>query len=205
VDSTRALTYGELLQESRRWARWIHHAAPEGSVIYLATLRTDAPALLFGTAMAGASFVPLNYRLKPHEIEDLFSAAGGAAIVYEQRYRALIDAFAATVPTAELEMCEPPEEIDLEAVPDAEAPAVRLFTSGASGSPKLVPLSHDNLASYVLNSVDAGSAPAHEAVLLATPPYHVAAIAGFCNALSLAAAELVRVIFAYGWLHAHFR
>jgi acyl-CoA synthetase (AMP-forming)/AMP-acid ligase II len=58
------------------------------------------------------------------------------------------------------------------------APAVGLFTSGTSGAPKFVPLSHDNLVNYVLNTVEAGSAQADEAALISTPPYHIAALTG---------------------------
>ena len=54
------------------------------------------------------------------------------------------------------------------------ATAVVLFTSGTTSRPKGVLLRHQNLTSYVLQTVEFASAAEDEAALVTTPPYHVA-------------------------------
>jgi acyl-CoA synthetase (AMP-forming)/AMP-acid ligase II len=58
-----------------------------------------------------------------------------------------------------------------------ERPAILLFTSGTSAAPKAAVLHHENLLSYIFNTVEFASADEDEAVLLAVPPFHVAGVA----------------------------
>ncbi|MCH2411649.1 MAG: fatty acid--CoA ligase family protein, partial [Acidimicrobiales bacterium] len=55
--------------------------------------------------------------------------------------------------------------------------AVLLFTSGTTGDPKAAVLRQRHLVSYILGSVEFGSAGEEEAALVSVPPYHVAGIA----------------------------
>jgi acyl-CoA synthetase (AMP-forming)/AMP-acid ligase II len=52
--------------------------------------------------------------------------------------------------------------------------ALVLFTSGTTSAPKAALLRHANLLSYVLQTVDLGSASETDAALISTPPYHIA-------------------------------
>jgi acyl-CoA synthetase (AMP-forming)/AMP-acid ligase II len=58
-----------------------------------------------------------------------------------------------------------------------------LFTSGTTSAPKLVALHHENLTSYILSTVEYGSAAATDAALVTVPPYHVAGIASVLSNL----------------------
>jgi acyl-CoA synthetase (AMP-forming)/AMP-acid ligase II len=58
-----------------------------------------------------------------------------------------------------------------------DAPAVFIYTSGATSEPKGVILRHHNLVSYVLGSVEFAGAGQDEASLVSVPPYHIAAVA----------------------------
>jgi acyl-CoA synthetase (AMP-forming)/AMP-acid ligase II len=60
--------------------------------------------------------------------------------------------------------------------PEDSDPAVLLFTSGTTSEPKCVILRHQNLQSYVLGTVEPGSAGEDEAALVSVPPYHVAGV-----------------------------
>ena len=51
-----------------------------------------------------------------------------------------------------------------------------LFTSGTTGEPKAAVLRHRNLASYVVTSLEFGSAGEDEAAVVSVPPYHIAAV-----------------------------
>ncbi len=59
---------------------------------------------------------------------------------------------------------------------DPDAIAVLLFTSGTTGEPKAAVLRHRNLVSYIVSSLEFGSAGEDEAALVSVPPYHIAAV-----------------------------
>ena len=59
---------------------------------------------------------------------------------------------------------------------DPEDTAVLLFTSGTTGEPKAAVLRHLNLASYLVNSLEFGSAGEDEATIVSVPPYHIASV-----------------------------
>jgi acyl-CoA synthetase (AMP-forming)/AMP-acid ligase II len=55
-----------------------------------------------------------------------------------------------------------------------DTPAILLFTSGTTAEPKCAVLRHANLLSYVLNTVEFGSADESACALFSVPPYHIA-------------------------------
>ena len=59
---------------------------------------------------------------------------------------------------------------------DPEDVAIVLFTSGTTSRPKAVELSHNNLTSYVMGTVEFASAQPDDAVLICVPPYHIAGV-----------------------------
>ncbi|MFA7587943.1 MAG: fatty acid--CoA ligase family protein, partial [Novosphingobium sp.] len=66
---------------------------------------------------------------------------------------------------------------------DTAHPAVLLFTSGTSGEPKAATLSHDNLTSYVLQTVEFFGAGEDEGALISVPPYHIAAVSSLLSSV----------------------
>jgi acyl-CoA synthetase (AMP-forming)/AMP-acid ligase II len=77
-----------------------------------------------------------------------------------------------------------------------------LFTSGTTGAPKAAVLRHKHLVSYILGSVEFGSASAEEAALVSVPPYHVAGIAAIASSV-YAGRRIVQLpkFTPEGWLH----
>ena len=67
--------------------------------------------------------------------------------------------------------------------PEPEAAAVMLFTSGSSGAPKAAVLTHQNLLSYVMDTVEFAGAGEDEALLLAAPPFHIAGVAAVLSSV----------------------
>jgi acyl-CoA synthetase (AMP-forming)/AMP-acid ligase II len=61
--------------------------------------------------------------------------------------------------------------------------AVQLFTSGTTAAPKAALLRHANLLSYILGTVEFGSAASDEAALVSVPPYHIAGIAALLSSI----------------------
>ncbi len=133
-----------------------------GTLALLAGNGPIVPVALFGAAWAGVSYAPLNYRLPEATLRRLLERLQPAIVVegddwLVERAR---DGDGGTVPISE----------------DSDRPAVLLYTSGTSAEPKAAVLEHDNLVSYVLNTVEFGAADPDEATLLAVPPFHVAGV-----------------------------
>ena len=112
-------------------------AAEADAIVHLAVNGPAFPVALFAAAYAGVPLVPLSYRLGAEQLGDLMARHPRALIVSDESFLA---AAAAADP--------------VEAAADTEAPAVVVYTSGTSSTPKGVLLRHANLVSYVFGTVD---------------------------------------------------
>ncbi|MER5183357.1 fatty acid--CoA ligase family protein [Streptomyces sp. NPDC002896] len=164
----RSLTAAELLGLARRAAGRFRDAP---AVLYRGVNHLAYPVALFGAALAGVPFVPLNYRLGSDQLEEIARRHPGALVLGPDDLDDLVDGPAESDPGAEQE-----------AAPwDQDAVAVILYTSGTTAAPKAALLRHKHLLAYVLNTLEFGSAADGDAALVAVPPYHVA---GLTNLLS---------------------
>jgi len=144
------------------------------------------PIGLFASAWAGVPFVPLNYRLSDDELASLVTQIAPAYLVTSAER---VDALAATpdltVVSREgfLEKARggtaPASEWNM----DPEEIAILLFTSGTTGAPKAAILRHKHIVSYVLGSIEFGSADESAAALVCVPPYHIAGIAAIATSV----------------------
>ena len=160
----RSLGTAELLRLARAAAaRFRGHTA----VVYLAANDLAYPVALFGAALAGVPFVPLNYRLGDQQLAALLARHPGAIVLRPADLGSLLE------PTA-------PEAAPI-VDQDPDAVAVLLYTSGTTAEPKAAVLRHRHLVSYLFNTQEFGSADADAAALVSVPPYHVA---GLTNLLS---------------------
>ena len=129
------------------------------------------PAALFGAALAGTQFVPLNYRLAQDQIDAQLGRISPALLLTER------DVTHDGIRSLTMLEAGSSEVIEAEA-PDIDgAVAVELFTSGTTGKPKSAILRHANLMAYIFGTVEFMSADEDEASLLTVPPYHIAGIA----------------------------
>ena len=159
TEGGRTLSVAEL----RRLAQ---HAAARfrgrTAVLYLGPNHLAYPVALFGAALAGIPFVPLNYRLGEEQLGALIERHPGAEVLNP----ADLDALTTTPGPAEW----------LPAPQDQDAVAVVLYTSGTTAAPKAALLRQRHLLAYVFNTQDFGSAEPGDAALVALPPYHVAGL-----------------------------
>jgi len=148
------------------------------AIVYLAVNGAAFPVALLAAACAGVPLIPLNYRLGPEQLSGMLTKHPGALVLTEDGgHPAVTQAGLPWMSAAEwlraTELGTPQQEAD----PDDAVPAVIIYTSGTTAEPKGVLLRHANLVSYVLGSVEYGSADDADAALVSVPPYHIAAVA----------------------------
>src|SRR5277367_248831 len=148
------------------------------AVGFLGVSSSAFPSCLFAAATAGVPFTPLNYRLPPDQIAGLAATLGERpCLVADEQYARTVAAFGGkSLTTRQWQdaagAAEPLPPVDV----DDARPAVVLYTSGTTSAPKGAVLRHAHLLSYVLQTVEFGSADAADAALICVPPYHVAGV-----------------------------
>jgi fatty-acyl-CoA synthase len=178
ADDERSLTHLELRDTAGRAAAWIRSKGVERAG--LVDLNSVAvPVLLYGAALAGVPFVPVNYRLADDQLRAVLARTAPAVVVVADdvpgRVGSIDGVELVTRTTFFAEIAE------LEAVPsspdaDVEDIAVLLFTSGTTGEPKAAVLRHKHLGSYVIGTVEFMGSDEEDAAVVSVPPYHIAGI-----------------------------
>lgn len=154
-------------------------ASAADSVVYLALNGPAFPVALLAAGRAGLPLVPVNYRLGKEQLDSLLAHHPFAFGIAEGAEAA------AALDRAGIPHRTPQEwlaELADRAAPapepaDEDAPAVVIYTSGTTSAPKGVLLRHANLVSYVLGTVEFGTASEGDAALVSVPPYHIAGVA----------------------------
>jgi acyl-CoA synthetase (AMP-forming)/AMP-acid ligase II len=186
VCESKGWTYGELLAA----ARGAFELIQESGVDYVALLDESSEAAviaLFGAALAGVPYCPLNYRLADQDLAGLLGRIAPALIVGdEERVERIAGDQGHTVYSRELFAQKVQETVpasdDREYDP-GEGVAVQLFTSGTTAAPKTAILRHSNLLGYILGTVEFASADEADAGLVVVPPYHIAGISALMSAI----------------------
>lgn len=176
-------TYAELHRASALVAAQLHaRALGDGDAIGL--LLPNSPALvayLFGIVSIGATCVPLNPELTPHELSLLIQESAARAIVTTTVLAQRLAGARAESPALQHVICvDPSKPLDCTAVNvDAsiggrsEQIAFLIFTSGTTGRPKGVMLSHRNVLANTAQVADRTSLTPADRVLHVMPLFHV--------------------------------
>lgn len=187
VDSTGSTTYGELNARINRLAHALRDrgVAHGDRVAYLGFNATSFAETLFAVAKLGAVFLPVNTRLAPAELAFVLQDSDARLLLHQEAFSALVSASGVEPGLGVVVVTSDGEYRGLEASSDI-APidtAVGLddlfmlqYTSGTSGRPKGVMLTHGNVTWNVVNlmvDVDLSSA---EVALVTAPMFHTAAL-----------------------------
>jgi len=158
----------------------------------VAYLGLNSPALadvLFATAKLGAVFVPLNTRLAPPETAFILGDATPSVLIWAPPFGDTIahpQVAALGIPT--IEVGEDPRAGELESVLQAGDPTpidepithddllMIQYTSGTSGHPKGVMMSHGNITWNVLNAILDLDLTSRTVSLVAAPMFHTAGL-----------------------------
>jgi len=170
------LSYAELLSRAGAGAallqeRGVRHLA------YVGANDTALPVALFACAWAGVPFVPLSYRLAPAQLRDLLHRHPDLLVLTDHA----LDVDAPVMSLRDWETACAGGSAGPLSTTSPDDVAALLYTSGTTASPKVVVLRHRHLTSYVIGSVELGSAGEDDATLVSVPPYHVAGLAGVAS------------------------
>ena len=165
VENGRSLTYGQLLAQSQAIAARLQGMGVKpGQLVAIHIERgINAATAVFGVLMTGACYVPLDLKNPPPRL---------AFIVNDAQAQAVLGLGAA--PTwlgkgewLDIETC--PEALPLPIEIQAAFLATILYTSGSSGQPRGVALSHGAVAAFALWAADLVGLQAKERIASSTP------------------------------------
>lgn len=193
VDGATRLTYRQL-------ATRVHRLA--GALLSLGLGRGDRVAILdwnsqryleayYACAHAGLAFMPVNSRLAPPELRYILKDSNARALIFSEPFRAVFEDVASDASGLEhaigLGLLHRPKKIlDYEALLEAAQPmttaqsadldeiALIYYTSGTTGDPKGVCLTHRNMYAGGIDGVIALTLTREDSWLHAGPLFHLA-------------------------------
>lgn len=184
TDHAGTMAADALADSARRLAAVVTASAAD-HLVFVGENSQAVQVGLFAASVAGVPFVPLNYRLADDRLLAMLQRTTPAVAVVDEAMADRIgtmdgvDVLVTESLPSRLAKVQPIEPVDTGA---EDGTAVLLFTSGTTGDPKAAMLAHDNLTSYVLNTVEFAGAGEDEAALVAVPPYHIAGVSSILSA-----------------------
>ena len=192
------LTFEELQQRVNRLASSMA-ALGVGAGDRVATMQVNCNQsieIYFAAAQLDALYVPLNFRARAEELEQMLAIAQPSILFIGERYLPLLQTGAGELPANRIVLLDVqpddsssegrlayhqlqsqgnPEQVHFSEADDDETPVI-MFTAGTTGVPKGVMLTHDSFSSYLLATVTPADPEVEETNLLTVPFYHIAGL-----------------------------
>lgn len=179
----KKLSYRELYQRVEQFAAYLQEQEYEkDDVIALYTLNSDLFLVAYlGVQLAGLIVMPINTKLAAPEVDFIFNHSQAKGLIYDERLaESLKDvaySFQHTIGLQEMKNIIEQKDRERTIVPlDAHDTAVVMYTSGTTGKPKGVMLTHHNIvatAEIWSTSMDMSS---KDKMFICTPLFHCAGL-----------------------------
>lgn len=189
ADEPRHLSAGELRDATRGFARGLRAIgiAPGERVAFLSANRWEMLVGYLGTMLLGAVAVPVNHKLPAATVAHIIEDSGAAIIFFDAERAAMVPAerqalgfderggelFRNFLSPGRIASFDPPKHHLAEI----------LYTSGSTGAPKGVPLTHAGQLWALGEYLEPANRPFAESTIVVAPLYHMNAL--FFASLSL--------------------
>ena len=195
-----AVSFAELHEDLSRFARGLSHAFGDGAMVLLWAPNSAAWITVYlGIVAAGGIVIPLDDQAGTEGLRVVLAQNEPAAVVtVTPHLGALLDAGIPEGTVLLLDAADDPRNwrrlmrdgsLARRSASSHECVAALLYTSGTTGTPKGVPLTHENLVSNVRGLLGAGIVREIDRVLLPLPLHHAyPATVGMLTALARGAA-----------------
>jgi acyl-CoA synthetase (AMP-forming)/AMP-acid ligase II len=172
--------------------------SPGDAVAILDTNSSRYLEAYFAVSLLGAVFVPLNYRAQADELAYMILTAGARLLMVGDRYGTLISGMRDRLPCVSryvaLESPQPGmalfEELIAQSPGDAREAEVDeadinmlVYTSGTTGRPKGVMLTHGDFVTYICGHTELADGTPRGTALLCVPLYHIAGVTSMLASL----------------------
>ena len=211
-------TYGQLNDSAARLATALTHGgvAHGDRVAYLGLNSAAFLVTLLGSLRIGALFVPINHRLAPTEVLTVLERSGAVAAICEEGHRGVVDSVRDRTALKQFVLVDddpliavdgdfPPgwerwsvalaaaAPTDHVAPAHFDEPAILMFTSGTTGRPKGVVLTHGNIWWNSINVNERLDTRRGDVTLATAPMFHVGALNSFAiNTIARGGTVVVR-------------
>lgn len=178
IDDLRAWKRAEILIAAAHLADRLAETCRSQTVGVLLPTGAFFPIAALASWMLGKVVVPLNYLLRPEELQYVVDDCGCDTIVAVQP---MLDYLGRTPTGPKILRLE---DINFRSIPEPRWPSMRgcfgssdelavlLYTSGTSGKPKGVMLSHDNITSNIRQCVEWAQFDHRDVILGVLPQFH---------------------------------
>lgn len=184
-EAGRSWTFGELGDEVHRLSARIKDEVP-GNTVGILLLNSERYLVsMLAIWRAGKTAVPLNYLLPPQDMGFILQDSGMSGLVASQFFDAALTKIRPLFGDRGKILMADAADFIPDGGPgagagggDPEGPALFLYTSGTTGRPKGVMLTHENLVSNVDSCQQAGMFDESDSFLCLLPFFHTYAITG---------------------------
>jgi long-chain acyl-CoA synthetase len=187
LDPFRQLTRGQLMGEAKALGTALASATDKPVVAVFLPMTGAFCSAFLGTWYAGKAVLPLNMLLKPEDLGAILADSGADLVVTLPDFKEKLSAL--PVKVMAITELKPTEASAPRPKPDKLA--TLLYTSGSTGQPKGVELTHLNLLSNCEGGVQAMGLDESHRVLACLPTFHTYAITGTFLAGAIAGSSIV--------------
>ncbi len=217
--STIKMTYLELFEYCRYFGCALHGLGLKKGdrIAFLDVNSIELAAGHFAVPACGMVVVPLNHRLAKEELRGILEDAGAAVLIYSPPFGEIVDEIRPMLSSINHFICtrKRGEELILSSLienatqltfeePTENDLAALLYTSGTTGKPKGVQLSHGNVTSTIATLLIETGFRSEDIGLMVAPLFHVAgchiymaAIARGCTVNLLPAFDPIKTLEAF--------